>query len=223
MRPVTELQRRVAAFDVVSEFQPSGDQPTRRRPARCHRHRQVGDDGLADRAGAAAHPGDGPEQDPGRPAGQRVPRVAAQQRRRVLRLLLRLLPARGVHPADRHLHREGLLDQRGGRAAAPLGDQLAAHPPRRHRRRVGLVHLRPGHPAGVRRPHGAARWARRSTGTSCCGASSRCSTPATTWPSPGAPSGCAATPWRSSRSTRSWRCGSSSSATRSSGSTPCTR
>ena len=28
MRPVTELQRRVAAFDVVSEFQPSGDQPT---------------------------------------------------------------------------------------------------------------------------------------------------------------------------------------------------
>ena len=54
-----------------------------------------------------------------------------RQRGRVLRLVLRLLPARGVHPADRHLHREGLLDQRGGRAAAPLGHEQPAHPPRR--------------------------------------------------------------------------------------------
>ena len=74
------------------------------------------------------------------------------QRGRVLRLLLRLLPARGLRPADRHLHREGLLDQRGGRAAAALGDQLAADPARRDRGRDGLVHLRPRHPAGVRRP-----------------------------------------------------------------------
>jgi excinuclease ABC subunit B len=28
MRPVTDLERRVAPFQVVSEFQPSGDQPT---------------------------------------------------------------------------------------------------------------------------------------------------------------------------------------------------
>ena len=28
MRPVTDLQRRVAPFEVVSEFTPSGDQPT---------------------------------------------------------------------------------------------------------------------------------------------------------------------------------------------------
>jgi excinuclease ABC subunit B len=27
MRPVTDLQRRVAPFEVISEFQPSGDQP----------------------------------------------------------------------------------------------------------------------------------------------------------------------------------------------------
>ena len=27
MRPVTDLQRRVAPFEVVSEYQPSGDQP----------------------------------------------------------------------------------------------------------------------------------------------------------------------------------------------------
>ena len=74
------------------------------------------------------------------------------QRGRVLRLLLRLLPARGVRPADGHLHREGLLDQRGGRAAAALGDQLAADPARRHRGLHRLLHLRPRHPAGVRRP-----------------------------------------------------------------------
>ena len=127
-----------------------------RRAARRHRHRQVGDDRLADRAGAAADAGDGAQQDAGRPAGQRVPRAAAQQRRRVLRQLLRLLPARGVHPADRHLHREGLLDQRRGRAAAAQRHQLAADPARRHRRRLGVLHLRPRHPAGVRRPDGPA-------------------------------------------------------------------
>ena len=28
MRPTTDLQRRVAPFQVVSDFQPAGDQPT---------------------------------------------------------------------------------------------------------------------------------------------------------------------------------------------------
>ena len=28
MRPVTDLQRRVAPFEVISDYQPSGDQPT---------------------------------------------------------------------------------------------------------------------------------------------------------------------------------------------------
>ena len=41
---------------------------------------------------------DRPQQDARRPALQRVPRVLPRQRRRVLRLLLRLLPARGVRP-----------------------------------------------------------------------------------------------------------------------------
>jgi dephospho-CoA kinase len=131
------------------------------RPARCDRHRQVGDDRLAHRAGPAADPGHGAEQDPGRPAGQRVPRAAAQQRRRVLRQLLRLLPARGVRPADRHLHREGLLDQRRGRAASAQRHELAADPARRRRRGVGVLHLRPRHPAGVRRPDGPAARRRR--------------------------------------------------------------
>ena len=46
--------------------------------ARRHRHRQVGDDGLAHRAGAAADPRDGAQQDAGRAARQRVPRAAAR-------------------------------------------------------------------------------------------------------------------------------------------------
>ena len=40
------------------------------------------------------------------------------------------------------------------------------------------------------------RWATRSTGTRCCASSSACSTPATTWRSPAARSGSAATPSR---------------------------
>ena len=49
-----------------------------------------------------------------------------RQRGRVLRQLLRLLPARGVHPVERHLHREGRLDQRRDRPPAPRGDQRPA-------------------------------------------------------------------------------------------------
>ena len=206
---VTDLERRVAPFRVVADFQPTGDQPTaiddlerrvrageqRRRAARRHRHRQVRDHRLAGRAAAAADAGDGAQQDAGRPARQRVPRAAARQRGRVLRLLLRLLPARGLRPADRHLHREGLLDQRRGRAAAPLGDQQPADPPRRaswsRRCRAST--------ASARRRSTSTAWsgsrsARRSTATSCCAASSRSSTRATTWRSPAARSGCAATP-----------------------------
>ncbi len=46
-----------------------------------------------------------------------------QQRGQLLRQLLRLLPARGVHPAARHLHREGRLAERRSRPAAPGRDQ----------------------------------------------------------------------------------------------------
>ena len=132
-----------------------------RRAARRHRHRQVGDHGLADREAAAADAGDGAEQDAGRAAGQRAAGVVPAQRGRVLRLLLRLLPARGVRPADGHLHREGLLDQRRRRAAAALGDACPAVPPRRDRGGVGVVHLRPRHPAVVPGPVAASRGRRR--------------------------------------------------------------
>ncbi len=65
-----------------------------------------------------------------------------RQRRRVLRQLLRLLPARGVPPVVRHVHREGLVDQRRHRPPAPRGDGRAVHAARRRHRRVGVVHLR---------------------------------------------------------------------------------
>ena len=64
------------------------------------------------------------------------------QRGRVLRQLLRLLPARGLRPADRHLHREGQLDQRADRPHAPLGHAGDPGARRRHRRGLGLLHLR---------------------------------------------------------------------------------
>lgn len=95
-----------------------------RRTARRNRYGQVGDDRMDDREAPASDPGDGTQQDARRPAGQRIPRAAAEQRGGVFRLLLRLLPARGVRPPDGHLHREGLLDQRGGGAPPPQRHQF---------------------------------------------------------------------------------------------------
>ncbi len=66
--------------------------------ARRHRQRQDVHDRLRGRAGEPADAGDGAEQDAGGPALRRVQVALPGQRRRVLRLLLRLLPARGLHP-----------------------------------------------------------------------------------------------------------------------------
>ena len=78
---------------------------------------------------------------------------------RVLRQLLRLLPARGVHALERHLHREGLLGQRRDRPAAPRLHLGAADPARHHHRGLGVLHLRPRVARGVR--DAAARRAHR--------------------------------------------------------------
>ena len=133
----------------------------RRRAARRHRHRQVGHHGVAHRAAATAHAGDGAQQDAGRAAGQRAAGDVAQQRRRVLRVVLRLLPTRGVHRPDGHLHREGQLDQRRRRAATALGDLEPAVAAGRGRGRVGVLHLRPRHPAVLPGPLGRAQGRRR--------------------------------------------------------------
>ena len=64
VRPVTDLQRKVAPFEVVTDMVPAGDQPTAiaeideadqgggegHRPARRDRHRQDGHRGVAGRA-----------------------------------------------------------------------------------------------------------------------------------------------------------------------------
>ena len=104
-------------------------------------------------AGAAPDAGDRPQQDARGAAVQRVPHVLPGQRGRVLRLLLRLLPARGVRPEPGPVHREGLGDQPGGRPPAPRGDRGGVRAPRRDRGRVGVVHLRPGLAGDLRDEH----------------------------------------------------------------------
>ena len=129
--------------------------------ARRDRHGQDGDHGLDDREASAPGARHRPQQDARRTALQRVPGVLPGQRGRVLRLLLRLLPAGGVCPASGPVHREGLVPERRHRAAAALGDRLAADAPRRGGGRVGLLHLRPRLAGGVAR---AAARARGGTG-----------------------------------------------------------
>ena len=143
--------------------------------ARRHRLRQDLHDGEGDRGDAAAGAGARPQQDAGGAALRRVQVVLPRQRGRIFRQLLRLLPARSLRAAHRHLYREGILDQRADRPHAPLGDALAARARRRHHRGLGVVHLRhrlgrdlfghdlhdqagrPHRPAGAdRRPGGAA-------------------------------------------------------------------
>ena len=55
--------------------------------------------------------------------------------------------------SQRHVHREGLVDQRRDRPPAPLGHRRPAHPQGRHRRRLGQLHLRHGQPRRVPGQH----------------------------------------------------------------------
>ena len=134
----------------------------RRRSA--HRDRRTGRGRLQwrDRSGAARRhrlgqdlhrrPGDRPDQppradpraqqDPGRPALWRVQELLPRKRGRILRLLLRLLPARGLRPAHRHLYRKGIHHQRADRPDAPLGHPRDPRARRRDHRRLGVLHLR---------------------------------------------------------------------------------
>ena len=54
-------------------------------------------------------------------------------------------------PALGHVHREGLLAQRGDRPPPARRDPRAVRAPRRHHRRVGVVHLRPRRTGRLRR------------------------------------------------------------------------
>ncbi len=167
----------------------------------------------------AAQPADAghrPQQDPGRAALLRVPRVLPGQRGRVLRLVLRLLPARGVPAALGHVHREGLVTQRRDRQAAPRGNAGAVRAPRHDHRRAASRASTVSAPRSIT--------ARRSRGCESAAAIaatvfsaswSISSTSATTRHSPARGSACAATRSSSSRRTTTTSCASSSSATRS--------
>ncbi len=137
---------------VRAEGRPAGGDPRtgrRRQAQRPHagaaRRHRLGQDlhhGQGDRGDAAPRPHPRAEQDAGGAALRRVQVVLPRQRGGIFRLLLRLLPARGLRPAHRHLYREGILDQRADRPHAPFGDARAARARRRRHRRFGVVHLR---------------------------------------------------------------------------------
>ncbi len=165
-----------------------------------------------------------PQQDARRPALRRVPGVLPRQRGRVLRQLLRLLPAGGVPAPERHVHREGLEPERRDRPAPPRGHPRAVRAARRDHRRLGLVHLRPrgaGRLRGDRPPPPKGRAVPAGLGPA---PPRRSPVPAQRpGADPCASSGSAATPSSSSPPPRSTWSGSSSSATRSSGSRSWTR
>ena len=112
---------------------------------------------MAGRAHPAADARHLAEQVPRRPARERVPGVLPGERRRVLRQLLRLLPAGGVRPVVGYLYRERLLGERRDRPAAALGDLGPPATKGRADRRERVLYLRPGVARAVRRPPLAAR------------------------------------------------------------------
>ena len=123
-RQAVRARRRPAGSDREADRGPAG-RPRLPDAARRHRFGQDVHDGERDRADRPPGVRAGAEQDAGGAALLRVPRVLPEQRGRVLRLLLRLLPARGLRSVARPVHREGLLDQRAHRADAAVGDQGA--------------------------------------------------------------------------------------------------
>ena len=144
-------------FVLVSEFEPAGDQPTaiaelvgghrggRAQPgaARRHRHRQD----LHRRQDHRGDPAPGdhprPEQDAGRAALRRVQGASSPRTRSSISSPTTTTTSRRpTFPRTRHLHREGMPDQRADRPDAPLGDPGAPRTRRRHHRRLGLLHLR---------------------------------------------------------------------------------
>src|SRR5215213_466650 len=106
-RPVS-AHRRPATGDRQARRWARARRPPPDAPRR-HRHGQDGDTRLDDRALQEAHARPRPQQDARRAALRGVPGVLSEQRGRVLRQLLRLLPAGGLPAPERHVHREGLV------------------------------------------------------------------------------------------------------------------
>ena len=225
-------------FRLDAPFQPTGDQPEAIRRLSDGLAKGMKQQTLLGATGtgktfsiAQRHPerrqadaGAGPQQDARGAAVQRVPGLLPGQRGRVLRVLLRLLPARGVPAPQRHVHREGLVAQRRDRQAPPCGDAGAVRAQGRHHRGQRQLHLRPRRARGLRRDRRSGCAPVAATGaTASCASWSTSSTSATTRHCHVPSSGSAATPWSSSPPTTTSSSGSSSSATRWSGSRSSTR
>ena len=139
-RTVQARRRPAAGHRAAGRGRPCRPQPAGAR--RRDRQRQDQRHGLGRGAAAAAGPRPQPQQDPGGAAVRRVPAPAAEQRGRVFRQLLRLLPAGGLYRADRHVHREGLEPQRRHRSDAPCDDAGPADEARRAGGGERELHLR---------------------------------------------------------------------------------
>ena len=201
-------------FDLVTDLSRPATSPRRSGPGRGIGAATVPDAARHHRVGQDVHDRQRDRQsDRPRSCSRPTRRSAAQLQRSsvsssratrgVLRLLLRLLPTRGLHPVVRHLHREGQLDQRRDRPAAPLGHERAPHPARRDHRRVGLGDLRARLARAVRQAAADVERRGASTSAASCAGSWSCSTSATTSRSPATSSACGATPSRCSPPTRS--------------------
>ena len=106
--------------------------------------------GQRHRTRAAPDAGARAQQDAGRAALLGVQGALPGQRGGILRFVLRLLPARGLHRDNGHLHRKGFLHQRRDRPPAPQRDGGALRAAGRHHRLLRLLHLFHGRSLGVR-------------------------------------------------------------------------
>jgi len=107
---------------MVTDYKPAGDQPT-----------AIADlvEGISsDEKSQVGNPAPGADprakQDPGRPALRGVQAVLPGQCGGIFRLLLRLLPARGLCAALGHLYRKGVQRKRADRPHAPRRHPLPA-------------------------------------------------------------------------------------------------
>ena len=237
MRPTTDLQRTVAPFEVISDYQPSGDQP----PAIAeltHRIKAGEQDVVllgATGTGKSATTAWLIEQVQ-RPTLVMAPNktLAAQLANEFRELLPNnaveyfvsyydyYQPEAYIPQTDTYIEKDSSINDEVERLRHSATNSLLT-------RRDVIVVASVSCIYGLGTPQEYVdRMARIRVGEevdrdSCSGGSSRCSTRATTSPSRAGPSACAGTRSRSSRSTRSSPSGSSSSGTRSSGSTPCIR
>ena len=231
MRPVTDLQRRVAPFEVITDMVPAGDQPTA--IAEISKRIQAGEPNTvllgATGTGKTASVAWIAERLQ-RPMLVMLPnKTLAAQFANELREMLPnnaieyfvsyydyYQPEAYVPQTDTYIEKDSSINSEVERLRHSATNSLLT-------RRDTIVVSSVSCIYGLGTPQEYVdRMLKVKLGDtierdSCCASWSACSTPGTTWPSPAAPSGSAATPSKSSRCTRNSRSGSRCSATRSSG------